>query len=73
MYAEQVSASSSPSYFPTLMHATAGVMHALPQGGSDVITKTALKRINWSAYKINQSTDKVSVPCPGTHACDRVN
>lgn len=31
------------------------------QGGSDVITKTALKRINWSTYKINQSTDRVGV------------
>ena len=31
------------------------------QGGSDVITKTATKRINWSTYKINQSTDKVGV------------
>jgi Topoisomerase VI B subunit, transducer len=31
------------------------------QGGSDVITKTALKRINWSSYKINQSQDKVGV------------
>ena len=31
------------------------------QGGSDVITKTALKRINWSSYKINQTTDRVGV------------
>ncbi|KAG7673745.1 hypothetical protein Ndes2437B_g01910 [Nannochloris sp. 'desiccata'] len=31
------------------------------EGGSDVITRTALKRINWSAYKINQSSDKVGV------------
>jgi Topoisomerase VI B subunit, transducer len=31
------------------------------QGGSDVITKTALKRINWNLYKINQTTDKVGV------------
>ena len=31
------------------------------QGGSDVITKTALKRINWAAYKINQGSDKVGV------------
>ena len=31
------------------------------QGGSDVITKTALKRINWAAYKINQGTDKIGV------------
>ena len=33
----------------------------MSQGGSDVITKTALKRINWPAYKINQSTDRVGV------------
>ena len=31
------------------------------QGGSDVITKTALRRINWSSYKINQSSDKLGV------------
>ncbi|KAK9809996.1 hypothetical protein WJX72_003097 [[Myrmecia] bisecta] len=31
------------------------------EGGSDVITKTALKRINWNSYKINQSSDKVGV------------
>ncbi|PSC70486.1 DNA topoisomerase 6 subunit B isoform B [Micractinium conductrix] len=31
------------------------------EGGSDVITRTALKRINWSTYKINQSSDKVGV------------
>lgn len=29
------------------------------EGGSDVITRTALKRINWSSYKINQASDKV--------------
>ncbi|KAG2493640.1 hypothetical protein HYH03_008157 [Edaphochlamys debaryana] len=29
--------------------------------GSDVITKTAQKRINWAAYKINQAADKVGV------------
>ncbi|KDD73143.1 B subunit of topoisomerase VI, partial [Helicosporidium sp. ATCC 50920] len=29
--------------------------------GSDVITRTARKRINWSSYKINQTTDRVSV------------
>eukprot|EP00983_Pelagomonas_calceolata_P122435 1160909-Pelagomonas_calceolata.AAC.4 len=27
-------------------------------GGSDVITKTANKRINWGSYKINSSSDK---------------
>ena len=26
-----------------------------------MITKTALKRINWAAYKINQGTDKIGV------------
>ena len=31
------------------------------EGGSDVITKTATKRINWASYKINQSSDKVGV------------
>lgn len=31
------------------------------QGGSDVITRTATKRINWAAYKINQATDRVGV------------
>lgn len=31
------------------------------QGGSDVITKTALKRINWASYKMNQSSDKIGV------------
>eukprot|EP00878_Enallax_costatus_P004292 GHUV01004523.1.p1 GENE.GHUV01004523.1~~GHUV01004523.1.p1 ORF type:complete len:513 (+),score=171.62 GHUV01004523.1:484-2022(+) len=31
------------------------------EGGSDVITRTATKRINWNAYKINQATDKVGV------------
>lgn len=29
------------------------------EGGSDVITRTATKRINWSLYKINQTSDKV--------------
>ncbi|EIE26704.1 hypothetical protein COCSUDRAFT_11853 [Coccomyxa subellipsoidea C-169] len=31
------------------------------EGGSDVITRTALKRINWANYKINQTSDKVGV------------
>jgi len=31
----------------------------VPQGGSDVITRTANKRINWGSYKINSSSDKV--------------
>lgn len=29
--------------------------------GADVITRTALKRINWSSYKINQMQDKIGV------------
>ncbi|CAM0950876.1 unnamed protein product [Alopecurus aequalis] len=29
--------------------------------GADVITRTALKRINWSMYKINQQQDKIGV------------
>lgn len=31
------------------------------QGGSDVITKTAMKRINWALYKINQTQDRIGV------------
>ena len=31
------------------------------EGGSDVITRTAMKRINWSSYNMNQATDKVGV------------
>ena len=31
------------------------------EGGSDVITRTAMKRINWSSYNMNQGTDKVGV------------
>jgi hypothetical protein len=31
------------------------------QGGSDVITRTATKRINWASYKINQATDRIGV------------
>ncbi|GAV69075.1 HATPase_c domain-containing protein/Topo-VIb_trans domain-containing protein, partial [Cephalotus follicularis] len=29
--------------------------------GGDVVTRTALKRINWSSYKINQTQDKIGV------------
>ncbi|KAJ1377062.1 Ribosomal protein S13-like, H2TH [Sesbania bispinosa] len=29
--------------------------------GADVVTRTALKRINWSSYKINQIQDKIGV------------
>jgi DNA topoisomerase-6 subunit B len=31
------------------------------EGGSDVITRTALKRVNWASYKINAATDRVAV------------
>ena len=31
------------------------------EGGSDVVTKTAMKRINWANYKINAASDKVGV------------
>jgi len=31
------------------------------EAGSDVITRTATKRINWQAYKINHHSDKVGV------------
>jgi DNA topoisomerase VI subunit B len=31
------------------------------EGGSDVVTRTACKRINWQSYKINHSVDKVGV------------
>ncbi|GIL73715.1 hypothetical protein Vretimale_5397 [Volvox reticuliferus] len=43
------------------VHRFANRIPLLFEGGSDVITKTALKRINWASYKINQSTDKVGV------------
>ncbi|XP_021772006.1 DNA topoisomerase 6 subunit B-like [Chenopodium quinoa] len=29
--------------------------------GADVVTRTAIKRINWGSYKINQNQDKVGV------------
>ncbi|OMP04162.1 hypothetical protein COLO4_09893 [Corchorus olitorius] len=29
--------------------------------GGDVVTRTALKRINWNTYKINQTQDKIGV------------
>lgn len=29
--------------------------------GADVVTRTALKRINWTSYKINQMQDKIGV------------
>jgi DNA topoisomerase VI subunit B len=40
------------------------------EGGSDVITRTACKRINWGTYKINQASDKVCVcVCVGGWSC----
>ena len=41
------------------VHRFANRIPLLFEGGSDVITKTALKRINWGTYKINPNTDKV--------------
>lgn len=38
------------------------------QAGSDVITRTAHQRINWSSYKINQGTDKVWHEAALSHA-----
>jgi DNA topoisomerase-6 subunit B len=29
--------------------------------GGDVVTRTAMKRINWGNYKINQAQDKIGV------------
>ncbi|KAK2080322.1 hypothetical protein QBZ16_000175 [Prototheca wickerhamii] len=43
------------------IHRFANRIPLLFEGGSDVITRTALRRINWSQYKINQATDKVGV------------
>lgn len=45
----------------SIKNALSEVCALMLQGGSDVITKTALKRISWSAYKINQATDKIGV------------
>jgi len=39
----------------------AGLPPCGAQGGSDVITRTATKRINWASYKINQATDRIGV------------
>ncbi|MEW5318661.1 MAG: hypothetical protein WDW38_009866 [Sanguina aurantia] len=43
------------------VHRFANRIPLLFEGGSDVITKTSLRRINWTSYKINQNTDKVGV------------
>ena len=48
-----------PSQAGINVHRFANRIPLLFEGGSDVITKTALKRINWSTYKINQNSDKV--------------
>ena len=50
--------------FSTLLHISNAISESqvsCMQGGSDVITKTALKRINWASYKMNQSSDKIGV------------
>ncbi|PRW61315.1 DNA topoisomerase 6 subunit B [Chlorella sorokiniana] len=43
------------------IHRFANRIPLLFEGGSDVVTRTALKRIGWSSYKINQNSDKVGV------------
>ncbi|KAI7846328.1 hypothetical protein COHA_000165 [Chlorella ohadii] len=43
------------------IHRFANRIPLLFEGGSDVVTRTALKRITWSTYKINQNSDKVGV------------
>lgn len=43
------------------VHRFANRIPLLFEGGSDVITRTALKRINWGSYKINHNSDKVGV------------
>jgi DNA topoisomerase VI subunit B len=39
------------------------------EGGSDVITRTATKRINWGSYKINQGSDRVRAAVGGACLC----
>lgn len=43
------------------IHRFANRIPLLFEGGSDVVTRTAMKRINWSTYKINHTQDKVGV------------
>ncbi|CAD7704824.1 unnamed protein product [Ostreobium quekettii] len=43
------------------IHRYANRIPLLFEAGADVITRTALKRINWKSYKINQTGDKVGV------------
>jgi DNA topoisomerase VI subunit B len=43
------------------VHRFANRIPLLFEGGSDVVTRTATKRIPWSNYRINHNTDKVGV------------
>jgi DNA topoisomerase VI subunit B len=43
------------------VHRFANRIPLLFEAGSDVITRTATKRVNWAAYKISQATDRVGV------------
>lgn len=43
------------------VHRFANRIPLLFEAGSDVITRTATKRVNWGAYKISQATDRVGV------------
>lgn len=43
------------------VHRFANRIPLLFEGGSDVVTRTAMKRINWASYKINHSSDRVGV------------
>ena len=43
------------------IHRFANRIPLLFEGGSDVVTRTATKRISWSNYRINHNSDKVGV------------
>lgn len=43
------------------VHRFANRIPLLFEAGSDVVTRTATKRISWSNYRINHNTDKVGV------------
>ena len=43
------------------MHRFANRIPLLFEAGSDVITRTAMKRVHWGSYKINQHADRVGV------------
>lgn len=43
------------------VHRFANRIPLLFEGGSDVVTRTATKRISWSNYRINHNADKVGV------------